>query len=244
MLTLSFYLLKLFAEGTLTATLVQVLASAALQDGWGQDDETASKLAAIGTSGRHPSNCLRDLLRISKRTGMMGSTPEPYHVEVPGPQNTMRTVAVVLPHEQLQLLVAKDGVDKLALNDADWSSDVGLGLLLRQWGERVGVPDVRKTVAIGIHADGVSYSTSNRAGYNRSVAVSSWNAVSGGSAADRGRRNLFFALGKHNLCDCGCEGGVIQSSCVKVVCHVLFGYLGSPYTSEHKRLVVAGNNLT
>ncbi len=49
MLNLSVQLLKHFAEGTLPATLVQVFASAALADGWGEADDIANQLA-IGAS--------------------------------------------------------------------------------------------------------------------------------------------------------------------------------------------------
>ena len=56
MLKLSFHLLKLFAQGTLTAVDVQRLAHAAVQDGWGTDDPVAQKLASLGASGKYPSH--------------------------------------------------------------------------------------------------------------------------------------------------------------------------------------------
>ncbi len=94
MLNLTFQLLKLFAEGTLPATLVQALAGAALADGWGQNDEIAKQLAGMGSNGRYTGNVLRDLLRIAKRVGFMDTTPEPYMVKVRGPRNSERTISV------------------------------------------------------------------------------------------------------------------------------------------------------
>ena len=122
MLNLTFRMLKLFAEGTLPATLVQELASAAVQDGWGSDDEVAQSLAKMGAAGRHKSNILRDLLRISKRLGMEEATPEPYYLTVPGPDGTEKTVSVILPvctrsgiHSQVQ------GVKFTAIDQLFWS---------------------------------------------------------------------------------------------------------------------------
>ncbi len=64
MLNLSFQLLKLFSEGVLPATTVQLLADAAKKDGWGHDDDFARRLAGIGGSGRYPQNYQRDLLKL------------------------------------------------------------------------------------------------------------------------------------------------------------------------------------
>ena len=208
MLTLTFQLLKLFAEGTLPATLVQALAAAALADGWGEGDAVALQLASVGSSCRYKQNCLRDLLRIGKRVGMMGTTPDPYLVKVRGPKGSERTIGVVLPHEQLELRIQADGVANYQVSDTTWAATVGIGRILREWGQNVGLePDVaRQSLALGFHADGVSYSTSARVGFNRSVNVASWNIVSAEEQLYRGRRHLFYAVCKTSLCDCGCEG--------------------------------------
>jgi len=82
MLSLSFQLLKLYAEGVLPATAVQTLAGAAFADGWGHDDPVATKLSQLGSSGRYPANCLRDLvLRAPKQIPMRGPG---WFREVPG----------------------------------------------------------------------------------------------------------------------------------------------------------------
>jgi len=59
---------------------------------------------------------------------------------------------------------------------------------------------------LGLHCDGVTYTTGIRAGGSRSVIVASINVVSGQSKAIRGRRHLLFIVGKKKLCDCGCAG--------------------------------------
>ena len=98
MLALTFQLLKLFSEGGLSATTLQILCTAALEDGWGVNDPVAQKLARLGNDGRQASHCLRDLMRLLTREGLLGSTPEPYLVKVPGPKGSQRTVSVNLPH--------------------------------------------------------------------------------------------------------------------------------------------------
>ena len=75
MLNLTFQLLRLLADGTLTATSVQLLAAAAKADGWGVGDETALKLAGIGAGGNQPNNCLRDLIRLSQKLGIADANP-------------------------------------------------------------------------------------------------------------------------------------------------------------------------
>ena len=107
MQNLTFQLLKLFAEGVLPATAVQILAGAAFADGWGSEDALAEKLANLGGGGRHPGNVLRDLVRLSARCGVQEVMPEPYAVEVPGPKGTKRFVHVFLPHEQAHMTVQK-----------------------------------------------------------------------------------------------------------------------------------------
>ena len=111
MLNLSFQLLKLFAESDLPATTVQKLAHATWQNGWGQDDPIAERIQAIGTQGRWPGNCLRDLLIVSQELGIAENTPSPYLVSVKTTGGAYRQVGVFLPHEQLHLAVRHHGID-------------------------------------------------------------------------------------------------------------------------------------
>ena len=205
MLKLVFELLKSFSEGTLPATAIQTIAAAALADGWGQGDEVAMKLAGLGNRGLCPQNALRDLSRLIERAGLLGSSPAPYLVKIPGPRGSERTVSVCLPHEYLHKMVAANGLAPYVCSDQLWGADIGVGKLLREWGGRVGV-DSRPAVVVGLRSDGVSYSSTQRVGTNRSAAVAAWNCISADAAATRGKRHLFFVVGKNSCCDCGCEG--------------------------------------
>ena len=207
MLNLSFPLLKLFAEGGLPAKTVQKLAAAAWSDGWGVDNEMAERLAGLGTDGTYPGNCLRDLLRMSKDIGIVGSTPEPYMVSVKTSGGGYRNVGVFLPHAELAVSVQTHGIDAFRLSAAAWDSGNVLGAMLRDWGDSPHIQvEARDVIAIGLHADGVSYSASQRAGSSRSVLACAWNAISAELPANRGRRHLFFAMAKALCCKCGCEG--------------------------------------
>lgn len=207
MLNLTYQLLKLFSEGDLPATTVQRLAHAAWQDGWGLGDSMAERIKGVGTDGKYPGNCLRDLLRVSQELGIGDDTPLPYLVNVKTTGGAMREVGVFLPHEQLHLSVQHHGIDALRLSDDAWGSASGLADLLRAWGDspEIGM-DTRDALAIGLHADGVCYGANQRPGSTKSVLAAAWNVVSATSPANRGRRHLFFALAKSLSCDCGCEG--------------------------------------
>ena len=161
----------------------------------------------VGTSGKFPNNCLRDLLRLANKLAIGDATPQPYYVAVKTANGQEREVGVFLPHEQLSILVEKHGLDAFRLSATDWALDSGLGRLLRSWGDAPEIQvDSRDVCAIGFHADGVSYTTTQRAGNSKSVLVAAWNVISAPHAAHRGRRALFFAMAKALCCQCGCEG--------------------------------------
>ena len=207
MLSLVFEILKLFAEGALPATVCQRLAAAAWRDGWGQGDEAAQSLKGAGNSGRHPGNAQRDVLRLARRMGISENTPEPYYVDVRSVGGANRQVGVCLRHEQLQSIVAEVGLDAVRLSEEVWEDAEGMGPLLRGWGDSDDVlVDSRDVVILGMHADGVSYTSSVRAGGSKAVLVASWNIASAPLQAQRARRFLFFVLSKALGCDCGCEG--------------------------------------
>ena len=103
--------------------------------------------------------------------------------------------------------VQTHGIDAFRLSAAAWDSGNGLGAMLRDWGDSPHIQvDARDVVAIGLHADGVSYRASQRAGSSRAVLAAAWNAISADLPANRGRRHLFFALSKALCCQCGCRG--------------------------------------
>ena len=231
MLNLTFQLLKLFAEGVLPATTVQTIASVAWEDGWGRDDPIAKRLQRVGTQGKFPGNCLRDLLRLVNYLGIGDATPEPYYVTVKAASGGERTVGVFLPHEELNIMVEKHGLDAFRMADAEWSSDTGLALLLKSWGDAPEIQlDSRDVCAIGFHADGVSYTTTQRAGNTKSVLVAAWNVISAPQAAHKGRRTIFIAMAKAMCCQCGCEGH--QCCCWIHVCERLLSTSELPVGSS------------
>ena len=58
---------------------------------------------------------------------------------------------------------------------------------------------------MGLHGDGVQYTTSMRAGGAKSIIVVSFNYIAGPPRI-RGRRFMYCVLRKAAMCDCGCEG--------------------------------------
>ena len=66
--------------------------------------------------------------------------------------------------------------------------------------------DTRDVAILGLHAYGVSYTTTTRAGSRKAVLVAAYNVVSATEPLHRGRRCMFFCLSKALSCDCGCEG--------------------------------------
>ena len=235
MLNLVFELLKLFSEGALPATAVQRVAAAALADGWGSGDRMALKMAKAGARGKHPQNCMRDLLNLSRHVGVGHQTPEPYVVEVPGVGGVSRRVQIFLPHEQYQLLVEQHGVDAYRLPAAEYASPGGMGALLRSWGDLPEVSiETRDVGVIGLHCDGVSYTSSSRAGAAKGVLVASWNVVSSAAPHHRGQRCLLFALNKTLCCQCGCEGFHTWNPLFKVFAWSMNALkLGRAPTSRH-----------
>ena len=112
-----------------------------------------------------------------------------------------------LPHEQFYMMVQRHGLDAFRMPAAQYNAAEGLGALLRAWGAKEAIAlDTRDVAVFGVHADGVSYTSSSRAGAPKGVLVCSWNVVSSGEAHHRGRRCLFFCLNKALCCNCGCEG--------------------------------------
>ena len=85
-----------------------------------------------------------------------------------------------------------------------------MGPLLRQWAEDPSVaeftPSLSEVLIVGLHADGVQYTSSMRAGGAKAVFVASVNIISGQDLASRGKRHFLSALSKRRLCDCGCRG--------------------------------------
>ena len=204
-------LLREFAKGTLTATQVQSLAGAAWADRWGRGCGLSHRLAHAGASGRHGGNCLRDILKAADQAGLMQGMSKPYIIQAPGAKGRVIDITMYLPHEALFYLVQNDGgdVETWCLTEEQIQSEVGLGRVLREWLDH---PDVsqglnpRRCAIIGMHCDGVQYTSTMRAGGAKSVLVCPFNVISAQQKQRRMKRHLFCLVRKASLCTCGCAG--------------------------------------
>ncbi len=126
-------------------------------------------------------------------------------------------MSLFLPHEQAELLVERHGLDPWVLSDRAWALDTGLATVMREWGSQPLVDtDPRLVCPIGMHADGVSYSSTSRVGSSKSVLVASWNMIGSEIETNRARRFLFFGVPKASCCQCGCEGfGEFRSDLIR-----------------------------
>ena len=109
-------------------------------------------------------------------------------------------MGVCLPHEHFQMMVkTHQGVEAMRLPAAAFVAPDGLGPLLQNWCSKPDIAlDIRDVAMLGLHADGVSYTSTLRFGASKGVLVAS-------RPSHRGQRYLFFALTKSHCCDCGCE---------------------------------------
>ena len=204
MALLSCELLRLFAKGFLTGTQVQTLAYAAWQDGWGHLEPLAHMLAK--PSQTNLKNVALDVITAARKHGITCTTAEVYHVDLPGNQGTL---GILLPHEVLPNMLAQDGKATWCLNQESLADAAGLGPLLRKWVAHDDVDfsgDVSEVSILGLHCDGVAYTSSVRAGGSKSILVASWNIISAESDRRRNRRQPMFVVRKQRMCRCGCGG--------------------------------------
>jgi hypothetical protein len=180
---------------------------AAWEDGWGQACPLAQRLKGAGADGVHTSNCARDILKAAENLGLVCSHARPYLVDIPGPGN--RRIPMYLPHEIYAGLRSQHPNAELCLPEATLNQDRGLGAVLKEWAAHRDVSfegDLTSVGMLGIHADGVQYTSSLRAGGGRSIIVASMNVVSAPSVQVRNLRLPLFVVRKSLLCNCGCQG--------------------------------------
>ena len=207
--SLAVLLLKAFAKGELPATRVAEIAKAAFDDGWGRNDRLARDLAAAADQSRQ--NILRAVVAAARRAGLMRQFSQPYMCKVPGPGGALKDMIIFLPHEiYFKLIESTHGQkDSWCLTEEVLAKEEGLGKTLRTWCDH---PDVAcgdnpsEIGVFGIHADGASYTSSNRAGSVRSVLVGSCNIISAKDPHVRSKRHFLYTRSKGALCDCGCAG--------------------------------------
>ena len=204
------HLLRMFAMGELTATNVQSIAEAAELDGWRPDDKLGKRLAAAGERGLHSGNVSRDVVRAARLEGMMASGAQPYKCKIPGGLD----FSIFLPHE-----ILKDFA-RVETEDALMEHDTFLADLVKTWTEHPDVmldcDDKTKVIVAGLHCDGVSYTSSVRAGEQRSILAASINVLSA-SERLRNRRMPLFVLPKRKLCTCGCQGYCTFQAIFKII---------------------------
>lgn len=176
---------------------------------WGHEDDLAKRIVRCGKSGAHKGHVLESLLRAANHAGLMSSLARPYLAEIPGAGNKNIVARVFLPHEGLFELVDSKPLSEWTLPPQVLANTGGLGGLVKQWAQHPDVtshPDPQSVIAIGLHADGVQYTSTLRAGGVKSVYVMSWNVISARTVGDRAQRRLLAVLTKSRMCDCGCAG--------------------------------------
>ena len=114
-----------------------------------------------------------------------------------------------LPHEVFYNLVATHGLHACAIGP-DRVDDPGIPGLMKDWCDHPSVTmrhDPADVTAFGLHADGVSYTSSSRAGEAKKVIYAgSFNLISSRDVQHRALRHLCWVVSKSKLCDCGCGG--------------------------------------
>ena len=151
---------------------------------------------------------LRDVLRAASSVGIMQEQARPYEAEVPGANGQKIRAQVFLPHEGLDELATPAEMHHWVFSAEKLAQEQGLGKVLRDWVAHPDVPDLEasQVVGLGLHCDGVQYTSTMRAGGAKSVVVMSWNCVSAARVHDRMKRRLFCVLAKDRLCNCSCSG--------------------------------------
>lgn len=183
-----------------------MLAAAAWADGQRDDTGLLNGLAKAGSWGTFTGNILRDVINAARRAGLMDSSAQAYEFLAPGPDGQQVSIKCFLPHEVYHKLVQESSLD-------DWTlppgSDSPLAGLLLKWQAAADVTvehDLARVAGVGLHADGVQYTSSMRAGEAKSIYVSSFNIITATDISRRAKRRLFFVLSKDKLCNCGCQG--------------------------------------
>ena len=206
---LAVLLLKSFAKGELPATRVADIAKAASEDGWCKDDPLAKSLSKAADGGKQ--HALDRVVQAARKAGFMNASSQPYICKVRGPGARPTDFIIFLPHEIYAALVAstQGQVHPWCLPASVVAMDTGLGKTLRDWCSHpeVALTDAPTEIAVlGTHTDGATYTSSARAGCQKSVIVGSCNVISAREPRDRSKRHFMYARSKRLLCDCGCQG--------------------------------------
>ena len=204
---LSKELLKLYALGVISASDVQRLSKAAVDDhAQGYEDDLPIKLSEAGVSRYsgelHSGNVARAIRGAVASSGLLSHQAQPYVLNI----NDGKPLHIFLPHEVMYYL-NRD-------NPEAWHLDLVTGSphLLNLYSEWKSHPDVSLAddhisgMIVGMHWDGVQYSAGLRAGEGKSIFVCSFNVISATCKKKARKRFPLFVLQKERFCACGCQG--------------------------------------
>jgi len=114
---------------------------------------------------------------------------------------------IYLPHEILPNLVGAD-LGQWCMDDVSLNNEP-LGNHMTRWANHADVNysgRLSDVLAIGLHYDGVQYTSTNRAGGAKSVKVASMNIMSARDSTKKAVRIPLFVAKKARFCKCGCGG--------------------------------------
>jgi len=164
------------------------------------------RLASTGNWGRRSGNVQKQLTRAIRSAGLLSCSAQSYHASF----DTVGDVELFLPHEVYHYIVKDVGLENVTMPEDQLNAVSGPGPLLKRWALHpdVQVPEecLKDVGIVGIHCDGVPYTTTVRAGCSKSIFVCSLNVFSGQSPAVLRRRQPLFTIQKSRLCGCGCSG--------------------------------------
>ena len=193
MAELSRELVRLFALGELSAVDVQRLAAAAWADGWGRNHRMAKRLRSCGGSGKYPGNMARDVSLAASEYVADAKDAKPYIFKL----GDGKDFQMFLPHEILHSLT-RDNLPAWCLSE-DELQNTPTGELIRKWANHADVQytgNLSEVLAVGLHYDGVQYTSTMRAGGAKSVQVCSLNVISTTNTENKATRVPLFVLKK------------------------------------------------
>ena len=146
----------------------------------------------------------KDIIKAAESEGFVCTKAIPYKFDIA----TGGEILMWLPHEWYPHMVNDLGFSELCLSAQTLSEGEGLARLLHTWAVNDDVQfagELSEVGVLGLHCDGVQYTSSMRAGGARSIIVGSMNVR---SSCDRVRqkRQPLLLIRKSRLCTCGCQG--------------------------------------
>ena len=239
------HLLLLWAKGHLSAAQIQLIAAEGRKDGWAPQCPLASRLATLGSSGTITGHLARDIVAAARIAGLLSTTAQPYEFKLPGGGGNF---SAFLPHEIVHEMVLQNGLANLCLSHDELDSPVGVGSMVKKWAAHMDVQyhgDSTEVVGVGIHGDGVAYTTSIRPGGAKGILVVSMNIVTTQDDRIKNRRQPLFVMKKSRACTCGCNGYHTTQAIFAIIAWSLqilaagrspsCRHDGSPWTSDDRK---------